>query len=102
METYQGGYHHIECQGTEGALRECDIGDVTSDECSYVAVVSECSNCKKETCIYSSTITLAQYFRNKCFQLHDLVFVASSCLHTLLLLLCGMHYGTYIIGCLHS
>ena len=39
------GYSYIHCLGTEATPDECDIGDV-SHNCSYVAVVEQCSNCK--------------------------------------------------------
>ena len=42
IEPYEHGYNHIECQGTEQALEECEIGEVTSQMCDHVAV-SQCS-----------------------------------------------------------
>ena len=42
VEPYDYGYERIECQGTEQALEECEIGEVTSQMCDQVAVV-QCS-----------------------------------------------------------
>ena len=44
METDAVGYAHIECQGTESTLEECAVGQLTSEPCSHLAVVSQCSN----------------------------------------------------------
>ena len=45
MYPYTGGYRHIECQGSETTLAECDIGLISHlQQCDYVAVVRQCSN----------------------------------------------------------
>ena len=54
VEPYDGGYDHIKCQGTEQALEECEIGEVTSQMCNHVAV-SQCS--------HGIPVYIAQVFR---------------------------------------
>ena len=39
-----GGYGGIHCYGSESLLRQCEIGPVASEMCSYVGVVTQCSN----------------------------------------------------------
>ena len=50
VEAYRYGYQQIECQGSENTLSECEIGDVSTNECNYVAVVTDCFN--GNNCIY--------------------------------------------------
>ena len=45
VESFRGTYGHIECDGTENSLAECDVGPVSFEaECRFVAVVTQCSN----------------------------------------------------------
>ncbi|CAI7997925.1 hypothetical protein GBAR_LOCUS2277, partial [Geodia barretti] len=51
---------HIECDGTENSLAECDIGPVSFEaECRFVAVVTQCSNAPP---VYVTGLVHDQYF----------------------------------------
>ena len=49
FNTYNDDYGHIECDGSEESLAECEIGPVSSEECEYVGVVNRCSTGMRNT-----------------------------------------------------
>ena len=44
VQPLPAAYRHIECDGSENRLADCDIGPVSFQECRYVGVVTQCSH----------------------------------------------------------